>query len=104
VMAAAASPWRRRPQQHSRPPTSQERPPLPARRDEDEEEDLVTWFFSSPSHPSETDYTSFHLLSFRQKVRGARDWSGMGWDDGFGRAAASPLGVSQKSICVCASP
>jgi hypothetical protein len=45
-------------------------PPPPAARPE-EEDDLITWFFSSPSHPSETDYTSFHLLSFRQKVRAA---------------------------------
>lgn len=37
--------------------------------DDDEELDLITWFFSGPPHPSETDYTSFHLLSFRQKVR-----------------------------------
>lgn len=105
VMAAAASPWRRRPQQHLRPPTSQERPPLPpARRDEDEEEDLVTWFFSSPSHPSETDYTSFHLLGFRQKVRGAADWSG-GWvgcgfrAGGGGHLRASVRTEAEEYLC-----
>ena len=76
VMASpATSPPRlvhRRPRAEARPGHQQQQ-----HREEEEDEDIIQWFFGSGVHPSESDYTSFHRLSFRDKVRpNAAGWRG----------------------------
>lgn len=58
---------------------------------QEEDDNLITWFFSSPSAEM-VDYTSFHQLSFRQKVRGRLRGGGViVWLGGWVAASSCPF-------------